>query len=521
MSTETSEYIVDEHRELPSLTLGFCTRDDQMAWMTLNLFFELHEGEFDRVVIIDNSPKNSAFASELKKICAWPQFGGIVEYHHEPGPPSSVYYKDRFFAHVKTDYGLFCDSHVYFPLGAVRRLREHLASPNHDERDLVTGPCQSGYRRVHGTNQMIRDDEPYPLPEGAKVISGYVVRGGVVGAWVFDDRAYGEDGQLNTNAPAYEAQQQGTGAFCMSPRHWPGVSAEFTGHGGNETMIMELVRRGGGRVMILPGFPWSHCFYRPQGPPYKPSWPTRAANYLRGAKRLDDSELYDAVSQHITDVGAGPVVKEVQRKMPRPSDLYEQLLAKLIQPGSTRGAVVGGAIPRELFEWLRTEFRASRGLRTLEFGCGLSTLLFDKIGTRHLAIEQSAEWVKRVTAHLSRPETTTVLHSPLEKTVDDQPAWYQYQCVVPDNEEDKFSVVLIDGPLCKGADPLGRLPAAARVPWADVMAGNSVIVIDDAHRQHERELCVELEQKLVDAGRRVRGVDRGSRGRVFRVLRLT
>lgn len=445
-------------------TFGIATREDKMLWATVHAALTYHPflREADcEVLVVDNSPEKSVLAADFAKhFKNFPR----VRYLHEPGPESSCLWKQRLFQEGRGDVVSSCDSHVMFePGGLLAALEWCEAHP----LDMVMGPCLSGYGVMHGTNQMIYEWEPYELPTNAEVISGVVCRGDNVGAWVRDPRAMNPDGE------PFEIQQQGTGFFMMRRENWPGFLPSMRGFGGNETYLMEAVRAAGGRVICHPRARWLHSFVR-DVVPYKLPLEDKVRNYLAGFVKLGRADLYEAISAHVSR-RARHVVTAVQRKIPSPTS-YDALAKRMPK-------VDGGTASRELIDALRPLLR--RGQRTLELGSGLTTLLFNAIGTRHLAVEQSKAWVETMSDLAPRCE---VLHAPLNGD-----GWYSWR----PNADEAFDVVVVDGP-----SKVGRslLLEHAR----DAIAGAAYIIVDDTNRPEEAQLAASLERELDMRRRRVR-----------------
>lgn len=124
-------------------------------------------------------------------------------------------------------------------------------------------------------------------------------------------------------------------------------------------------------------------------------------------------------------------------------------------------------LPREAWEIIAQ--RLKPGLRTLEFGSGLTTLLFEKAGCEHMAIEDDPRYVPA--------GANSVYYVPAGGSDPPRYSW------LPDGP---FDVLLIDGP----ADPKARLAHARDIPR--LTAPGALLVVDDTHRPDEQQLVAQL-----------------------------
>lgn len=487
----------------PTLSVCISTHDEyENAWNTINALLLYHGDVVDEIVVCDNSPNGSEHAKLLEGHCA-----GLskVKYDRIIGPPSACKYKDRAVRLATSEFCIVCDTHVLFYADTIRRLMGHFTFYR-DTNDLITGPVFKAHDHIMATNQMLYANEPYKVPKDATVRHGVVMRGGTYGVWVTDPRGLDPDGE------PFEIMQNGTGAMAFRRAAWPGVLPSFNGHGGTETWIMESFRRNGGRVLCAPWFRWVHQWGRPgmatrtreaikAALATMPSTPTRKLietlandigksrydmlgwkqkvhNTLTAAVDLGRTDLYDAAMEEFTRGGPNgrgvcpKSAKEVAAKIPRVG-LYDELLKEW----QSHGGNPSGAICRRLFNQLETLCRRMPKSRVLEFGSGLSTLLFQRLKMNATSIEDSRMWFERL-----RPLVPDVrlVHSPLEHTASGQ--WYDWR---PDANE-AYDVILIDGPIGEGASSPGRL--AAKHFIADVLSPTSLVFLDDTHRHREQEL---------------------------------
>lgn len=511
---------------MPDIKLSLClsTHDEyENAWNTINAALINDFDVIQEIVICDNSPANSAHAKLLKQHCGGRGREKLV-YDRIVGPASACRYKDRAVRKSSGDYIVVCDTHVLFHKGALQSIVDYFTEFP-ETNDLLMGPCYNGATTCLGTNQMLYAHEGYPVPDTANVWEGVVMRGGTYGIWVHDQRV--ED----LDQPPFEIQQQGTGAMAFRKAAWPGVLPSFNGHGGTETWIMEKFRQNGGRVMLLPKFRWVHQWGRPgmatetkerllagiqqvadpalvkhltslvhdtERPTYGFSTGgtiQKAENTLTAAYDLGRTDLYDAAVLEFTRGGTNgkPLWPEAclraQKKIPRPG-LYSELMAEWERHGGRKS----GAVPRALFQELEKQLRAKPHARVLEFGSGLSTLLFDRLGIHSTSIEDSEVWLNRLRGLLTQ-ETTRLIYAPLADTASGP--WYQWRPA----EGETFDVILIDGPIGEGPTSPGRM--AAKHFLADLMADECVVILDDTHREREQQLSQDLQEMYGLLQRRV------------------
>lgn len=450
-----------------SFTFGFSTRDDSDgAWMTVNDFFAHHrheiKGDFE-FVVIDNSPKGSQHQKELSKYLK--TLDEVRYISPETEFESSCLYKDMLFRVAKNDFVVCCDSHVIYDRNSVKRLVQYFEK-NPTSNDLIMGPCRSKYNNIIGTNQMIRESEGYPLPSKSHVCNGFVWSGGALGVWVKDKKG------LNPEGPAFEIQQQGTGAFACRKEAWPGFMSTMKGHGGNETYLMESFRKRGHKVLCLPGFLWIHRFIRANGTPYSVKWEDRVKNYLVGFQDLDDIDLFNSALEHFETIC--PKTKNlIAKSISPPRSLLQNAREKL----GNEKKHIPGQVPESLFYRLKRLIPPGKTANTIEFGSGVTTLLFDELSRKHTAIEHSKVWYDKVKPHL---KNTDYILSDIEKT------WYSWR---PTGE--KYDVILIDGP--PGQDSTYERSGCVYF-LEDMMSDNCSIVVDDTNREKENALAKHIQE---------------------------
>lgn len=523
----------------PELSIVIPTRTDPVIWATVHSLLLHHAQALTsaEIIVIDNTPEPQ-LAKDLADHCRPDRRLRHLWY---PGPPSSCLYKEAGVRQARGRVVIVCDSHVLFPAGAVQRVVDYF-STHPDSKDLLMGPCLSGDGRIQGTNQMLYATEPYQLPTGCTVRHGVVTRGQALGVWVRDPRAMSLDGE------PFEIMQQGTGVFAFLREHWPGFHPAFTGFGGNETYLMEAYRRQGGRVLCAPWLYWLHNFMDRTRNTYSRPLMLTARNYLVGFKTLARPDLFSAAAElfgELDPVAAAEALPLVDRDLHCVFDLAPQpisLPAGRVAPLSaappvaaapatapplapqrpkfptyddfmTRwkpaGGTIGGSCPAPLFEflcqlppiWRTVETEAPT--QSLELGCGLSTLAFDRQqgpGTHHTAVEHNPKWADRVRGQLRSPSVELVV-APLKQTGDVE--WYDWR--PPDDA--RYHLILVDAP--PGHTP-GKTPG--RQGCFDIVASHlapgGILCIDDTHRPAEAELSQRLAARL---GLRIQHLTHGQR----------
>lgn len=127
-----------------------------------------------------------------------------------------------------------------------------------------------------------------------------------------------------------------------------------------------------------------------------------------------------------------------------------------------------------------------------ELGAGVSTVVLARLvrerGGRLTSLEHDPGWAGVVREQLEREELTdaaTVIEAPLEPhelALDGAP-WYAADALARLPEID---LLLVDGPPAGEGQPLSRYPALPT--FAERLAPNAVVVLDDATRPGEREV---------------------------------
>lgn len=276
------------------ISICMATRDDPQVWMTANAILAAHPHLHIQIVIVDNSRSEIVDGSEktnpymdIRRMCAGDP---RITHLRAVGGPSTSKYKNQAVKACAADVFILCDSHVVFYAGAIDAALKYFQD-NPESRDLLTGPVFTWHGICGGTQQMLyasEATEEVPIPADARVCHGMVFRGNSFGVWVTDPRG------LDLNQEPYEIQQQGTGALCMRKAAWTGYHPSHKGWGGDETYLMEMVRRHGGKVMCHPKFRWIHSWFKPVPNTYTPDITDIVRNNMVAAGALGMREYYDA-----------------------------------------------------------------------------------------------------------------------------------------------------------------------------------------------------------------------------------
>lgn len=112
------------------------------------------------------------------------------------------------------------------------------------------------------------------------------------------------------------------------------------------------------------------------------------------------------------------------------------------------------------------------GMRTLECGSGLSTVLFDRLTANHTALEHDPDWLLKM-----QSVSGSVRHC----EIDEATSWYSGWA-----PEEAFDVILIDGPT-GNIGRTGILPHIRRLTHPDAL-----VIVDDTHRAEESGLSLEI-----------------------------
>lgn len=149
------------------------------------------------------------------------------------------------------------------------------------------------------------------------------------------------------------------------------------------------------------------------------------------------------------------------------------------------------AINKETWDEIRK--RLTNRSRVLEIGSGLSTWLFQTTGIdNHIALECSPTWYHATSSSIFSQSADVRLLELKQDALGGDP----YFPFMPTYEESHFDFVFIDG-------PPGFVGRSGFLKIIDNIYLNEgfTIVVDDTHREAERELAGEIAKILIDGDR--------------------
>lgn len=263
-----------------TLTVGCAVFGDPCgAYFTLSGLRANHGGpDAFEILVVDNAPLS---CERTRGVCE--ANGG--KYHHKPNLHGTSAPRDEVFRLAETPWVMCCDSHVLFETRAIEALIRY-AEDHPDSKDMIQGPLiydngeRSDYWRAEYPPALwgVWDKDPRGEPDGITRGSCVVsLASGVVGG-----------GMKVGYQPAFEIPMQGLGVWAMRKAAWPGFNPLFSGFGGEEGYIHEVVRRRGGKALCLPALRWRHRFrdarYGP--PPYPLTLEDHVFNLLVGHREV-------------------------------------------------------------------------------------------------------------------------------------------------------------------------------------------------------------------------------------------
>lgn len=344
------------------LTIGMAHHTDyDGVYFTLHALREYHPTDGVELLVVDNSPGKPA-GRAVGELCE--QMGAkYVPYADAVGTSAP---RDRVFAEASGEVVLCIDCHVLLPRGAVQNLLDFWES--HDGRsDMITGPllndagglyadhfddvwraemwgiwglawrCKCGENGVRFSVLEPTDPTTEPAVYRELLSQEPVERCEYCHAKLPTDVPYfGHQAKLDAagyrpalaDGRAFAIPGMGLGLFSMRRDAWVGFNADALGFGGEELYVHEKVRRAGGRVLCLPGLPWKHRFFRPDGPRYPLDRYGKARNYVLEYNELGldlepirahfvaDAMLTPAEWEHLV---ADPVANKISPRAEQPS----------------------------------------------------------------------------------------------------------------------------------------------------------------------------------------------------------
>lgn len=499
----------------PALSITMCAVQDWSgAWATISAILMYHSEILDDIEILvgDNDPETP----EGKQLEAFCRNTPKVRYFKITDVKGSSLPKDRIIRKSRAPYFLHLDSHVMVVPGAIKQLMDYF-NDNPDTQDLLMGPI---LHRPPGTLGHTHQDLEW--------------RGQALGIWARDERG------VEVENDPFEIPQQGTGLMAGRVDAWQGYNENFKGYGGNETLLMERYRQDGHKVLCMPFLRWAHRFDGPHvKKPYNHDWSSRYRNYAItfgelgwSRKELNDHyektwgspaklkkaegsflEEFPLVQCVIDEFDQEKVDIFLRQDYPnkklriRDAD-YPLLDNRQItnvtverewdwSPKSDERSIISSWLPTydELLEVIKNEkynpsgaifsqlFNAIRSLvtnqsKTLEFGSGLSTLLFDRIGSEHTALESDIKFYEKL--------STKINHDSLILSSLNASGFYEF-----DEYDGPYDLILVDGPLSTKGH---RHMTLSILPH--IIRRETVILVDDTHRPADRELAVRISDSL-------------------------
>lgn len=246
----------------PDLTIGMAVYDDlDGLYFTVQGINIYHPEVRDKIeiLVLDNNP-DSEHGQAVADFLGWIKNARYFPYAEW----KSTAVRDVLFAEAASDYVLCIDSHVLLLPGTIARLIDFYKQ-NVYCGDLLQGPMMY--------------DSLDDLPPATHFDHEW--RSHMLGVWGADPRGSDPD------APPFEIQMQGLGAFACRKDAWLGFNRLFRGFGGEEWYIHQKFRDAGKKAICLPFLRWTHRFRRPAGTRYRLQLEDRVYNYFVGHLELD------------------------------------------------------------------------------------------------------------------------------------------------------------------------------------------------------------------------------------------
>lgn len=526
-----------EATPVPELSVTMAVFDDYAgAWMTIMDLLMNHEDGTDdlsgvEIVVGDNNPDSSE-GEQLRKVCLNTEG---VRYFAIRDVTGSSLPKDRVIRQARGNAVLQLDSHVILPAGTIARLKQHYR--DHPETtDLITGPILHRPGQVNDTHQTLQwrggnlgvwanhppakqaTGEPFEVPQNGTGLFSFRRE-----AWLGYHPSF--HGYGGNESYLYEKwRRHGRKTICLPWLRWlhrfghPGGTkyanrwAEkcrnylitLDALGWDRQPMLDHYKKAWGSPKKLAAcvaayeaeFPLATCVLRPKEDTTREAvqeaiqsfllqeWPRKELQIVSG----EEIELPDPRMKVVSEPSGQWQIPwqpgthhalELQTKMKAAlGHAFRERLPTYqdtIKEWKKAGGDTSGAVPRKL--WLLIASCLEPGMKTLEFGSGVSTWLFDRAGCDHLAIESSRRWANRV--NQGRRRGADVLIRRLE-TSGNHPPFYDWQ---PAADGKPYDVILVDGPKGEG-NREGVLSVIDRVS-----DDRTVIFVDDLHRPGEAQLA--------------------------------
>lgn len=264
-----------------TLTIGMATRGEfDSVYFTLSALAANHPKV--SYLVVDNTPERCPRTEAITR-----SVGG--RYVHRPDLTGTSKPRDAVFRFARTPWVMCVDSHVVFESfskppsflaeSSIATLLAWIAD-NPNSRDLIQGPmisddgigCSTHWNRPKPPglwgewlqSRLSNDlDRPFTFHvEGDAVVRREVMTGAEIdrrAAAGFDADKAGWRRVGPYDAP-FEIPMLGLGCWAMRRDYWPGFNPAFQGFGGEEGYLHEIVRKHGGKCLLLPSLRWRHKF---------------------------------------------------------------------------------------------------------------------------------------------------------------------------------------------------------------------------------------------------------------------
>jgi len=271
------------------LTIGMATYDDYdgvfFTIQSLRLYHSICDTDKVEFLVIDNNPE-SKHGKETKKFVESIN-GTYVPFTDK----KSSFVKYEVAKLAKGKYVLQMDCHVMLYPEAVDYLLKYFEN-NEDTRDLIQGPMGHNNFKVVNTHW------------------NPIFRGHMYGVWAHNKEAY-------DRGEPFEIPMLGMGLFAYERSNFPQISEHFRGFGGEEGVIHEYFRNGGGKTICIPQLKWIHRFGRPGGVTFPLTLDDRVYNYFLGFYDIFRDEKHPIMKEvydHFKDkLGKGQIDRQLNK----------------------------------------------------------------------------------------------------------------------------------------------------------------------------------------------------------------